>query len=112
QPCLDSLCPSMARGNLRAQAGIWMYARCSHRCHLRVWLHYPNHGKPLMSDPSAATAIQQALAERFGEKFAFDATLSGLEALARIAGHRSPRRFLPRPVEPELLRLLCACALS
>src|SRR5262249_23304470 len=30
----------------------------------------------------------------------------------RIAGHRVHRRFLPRPVEPALLRLLCACALS
>ena len=65
-----------------------------------------------MSDPTAATAIQQALAERFGEKFEVDASLSGLAALARIAGHRSHRRFLPRPVEPDLIRLLCACALS
>jgi nitroreductase/FMN reductase [NAD(P)H] len=64
-----------------------------------------------MSD-NAATAIQQSLSERFGEEFAVDQNLAGLDELARIAGHRSHRRFLPRPVEPELLRLLCACALS
>jgi nitroreductase/FMN reductase [NAD(P)H] len=35
-----------------------------------------------------------------------------LDELARIAGHRVHRRFLPRAVDPGLLRLLCACALS
>src|SRR5262245_6132555 len=65
-----------------------------------------------MSDNPAVTTIQQALAERFGEKFPVDASLSGLDPLARIAGHRSHRLFLPRPVEPDLRRLLCACALS
>jgi nitroreductase/FMN reductase [NAD(P)H] len=67
---------------------------------------------PKASDPTAATAIHQALAERFGEELKVDEALPGLEALARIAAHRSHRRFLPRPVEPDLLRLLCACALS
>jgi FMN reductase [NAD(P)H] len=67
---------------------------------------------PAASAPSAATAIRQALAERFGEEFKIDEEVPGLEALARIAGHRSHRRFLPRPIEPDLLRLLCACALS
>ena len=65
-----------------------------------------------MSDPASATAIQQALAERFGEEFKVDPSLPGLAALAHIAAHRSHRRFLPQPVEPDLLRLLCACALS
>src|SRR4051812_2070479 len=41
-----------------------------------------------------------------------DAGLAGLDELSRIAGHRVHRRFLPRPVEPALLQLLCACALS
>jgi nitroreductase len=67
---------------------------------------------PAASDPTAATAIHQALAERFGEELEVNEALPGLEALARIAAHRSHRRFLPRPVEPDLLRLLCACALS
>jgi FMN reductase [NAD(P)H] len=62
----------------------------------------------------AATAklIEDLLAERFGEACPVDPGLPGLDELARIAGHRVHRRFLPRPVEPALLRLLCACALS
>ncbi len=59
-----------------------------------------------------ASAIAAALEARFGETFAVDRTLAGLDELARIAGHRSQRQFLPRAIEPELLRLLCACALS
>jgi nitroreductase/FMN reductase [NAD(P)H] len=65
-----------------------------------------------MSNDTHALTIQHALAERFGEKIAVDAGLPGLEQLAKIAAYRSHRRFLPRAVEPELLRLLCACALS
>jgi nitroreductase/FMN reductase [NAD(P)H] len=63
---------------------------------------------------SQATAklIEDALAERFGEACPVDADLRGLDELARIAGHRVHRRFLPRAVEPQLMRLLCACALS
>jgi nitroreductase len=61
---------------------------------------------------AAAKLIEDALAERFGETLPVDADLAGLDELARIAGHRVHRRFLPRPVEPKLLRLLCACALS
>jgi nitroreductase/FMN reductase [NAD(P)H] len=65
-----------------------------------------------MSDNAAAKAIADALWERFGERFAVDPGLSGLPELAAIAGHRSHRWFIPRPIEPNLLRLLCACALS
>jgi nitroreductase len=61
---------------------------------------------------AAAKRIEDALAERFGETCSVDPGLSGLDELARIASHRVHRRFLPRPVEPKLLRLLCACALS
>ena len=50
--------------------------------------------------------------ERFGEDIAIDPALDGLSGLAKIAGHRSHRRYAPRPVDAELLRLLCACALS
>jgi FMN reductase [NAD(P)H] len=57
----------------------------------------------------AADAIKTALSERFGEDFTIDRGMPGLNALAEIVGHRSHRRYLPRPVEPELL---CACALS
>jgi nitroreductase len=65
-----------------------------------------------MTNDTAAAAVKQALSERFGEKFAVDPGLPGLGGLLKIAGHRSHRRYQPRPIEPELLRLLCACALS
>jgi nitroreductase len=65
-----------------------------------------------MADDAAVTSIKAALLERFGDDFAVDPTLSGLSALAKIANYRSHRRFEPRPIEPDLLRLLCACALS
>ncbi|HEY7664276.1 MAG TPA: nitroreductase family protein [Xanthobacteraceae bacterium] len=61
---------------------------------------------------TTAKLIEASLAERFGERFAIDPALAGLDELARIAGHRVHRRFLPRAVEPALIRLLCACALS
>jgi nitroreductase len=59
-----------------------------------------------------AEGIEASLAERFGEQLPVDPTLAGLDELARIADHRVHRDFLDRPVEPALLRLLCACALS
>ena len=65
-----------------------------------------------MPDDTGVKAIAAALAERFGEHIAIDPALPGLDELGQIAGHRSHRRFLPRAVAPELLRLLCACALS
>jgi nitroreductase/FMN reductase [NAD(P)H] len=65
-----------------------------------------------MPDDREVKAIAAALSERFGEDIAIDPALPGLDELAQIAGHRSHRRFLPRAVAPELVRLLCACALS
>ena len=61
---------------------------------------------------TTAQLIEAALAERFGERFAVDPRLAGLSELARIVSHRVHRRFAARAVEPELIRLLCACALS
>lgn len=61
---------------------------------------------------SPAGRLRQALAERFGAEFAADPALPGLDELARMAAHRTHRRFSSRPVEPALLRLLFACALS
>ena len=60
----------------------------------------------------AVKIIEDALAARFGERFAVDATLPGLGELAGLACRRVRRRFTPRDVPPELMRLLCACALS
>ena len=65
-----------------------------------------------MSSNVGVSMIAQALAERFGEKLSIDPGLPGLAELAKLAAHRSHRRFLPRAIEPELIRLLCACALS
>jgi nitroreductase/FMN reductase [NAD(P)H] len=65
-----------------------------------------------MSAQQSAKAITDALQARFGEALPVDEALPGLDALARIASRRVQRRYLDRPVEPALLRLLCACALS
>jgi nitroreductase len=62
--------------------------------------------------PDFAHSIQIALSDRFGELFEIDPDLSGMEELSRIAGHRVHRRYIERDVTPDLLRLLCACALS
>ncbi len=75
-----------------------------------TWRQHPET-KSVAND-EIASAIRTALSERFGETFAVDAGLPGLDGLAKIAGHRSHRRFTPRAIEPELLPLLCACALS
>jgi nitroreductase/FMN reductase [NAD(P)H] len=60
----------------------------------------------------AAGTVADALFERFGEKLSVNPGLPGLAELAKLASYRSHRRFLPRAIEPELIRLLCACALS
>jgi nitroreductase/FMN reductase [NAD(P)H] len=62
--------------------------------------------------PDLTQSIQTALSERFGERIAVDPALPGLDELRRIAAHRVHRRYLVRDVSPELLRLLCACAMS
>ncbi len=63
-----------------------------------------------MSDP--AQLIMTALSERFGERLGVDPGMSGLDELSRLANRRVHRRWLAREVTPDLLRLLCACALS
>jgi nitroreductase/FMN reductase [NAD(P)H] len=59
-----------------------------------------------------AQRIDAALAERFGAAPRVNPELPGLDELARMAEHRSHRRFDGRAVEPALLRLLFACAFS
>lgn len=61
-------------------------------------------------DPVQLT--QAALAERYGAEFAVAPALPGGDELARIAGHRSHRKFATGEVAPALLRLLYACAFS
>ncbi len=65
-----------------------------------------------MPNNLTSKAINAALLKRFGAEFEIDPELTGLSELEKIAGHRSHRQYLPRPIEPDLLRLLCACALS
>lgn len=57
-------------------------------------------------------AIQAALFERFGETFEVASSHSGLPELAGIAAHRVQRSYTRQPLDPTLVRLLCACALS
>jgi len=59
-----------------------------------------------------AQRVDAALAERFGTAPRVDPELPGLDELARMAEHRSHRKFAARAVEPALLRLLLACAFS
>ena len=63
-------------------------------------------------DRRPSDRIAFALTERFGVELRPEPGLSGLEELARIAEHRSHRRYTAEGVDPALLRLLFACALS
>jgi nitroreductase len=56
--------------------------------------------------------LQHALARRFGEDFNLSLDDAQAEKLAALASHRVQRDFQDRPVDPELLKALCACALS
>src|SRR4051812_9290702 len=64
------------------------------------------------SMPNPISRIRDSLGQRFGETLTVDEDLSGLDELARLAGRRVHRRYTERAVDPDLLRLLCACALS
>ena len=63
-------------------------------------------------EPAPAIRIEAALRERFGTSLTAPPELRSLDELARIAEHRSHRRYANEPVTPELLELLFACALS
>jgi nitroreductase len=63
-------------------------------------------------DLASASLIREALQARFGESPQVDDRLPGLDQLARMASRRVLRRFTDRAVDPALLQLLCACALS
>jgi nitroreductase/FMN reductase [NAD(P)H] len=65
-----------------------------------------------MTDDRSAALLRRSLADRFGEEFAVDPALEGLDGLARLASRRVCRRYADRPLPRDLLRLLCACALS
>ena len=62
-------------------------------------------------DEQAARGLAAALEERFGS--ALDVPdLPHLDVLATPASRRVHRRYSDRAVDPSLVRLLCACALS
>lgn len=65
-----------------------------------------------MPDEPLHDTVAGLLQRRFNEPFRIDAPWRGLDELARIAGHSSHRKFRDEPVAPDLLRALCACALS
>jgi nitroreductase len=69
-----------------------------------------NH--PVRSSAADVETIETALSKRFGESFSVDPTVPGLDGIARLANHRTIRRYSPRAVDRELLDLLCACAFS
>lgn len=56
--------------------------------------------------------IERATLERFGSQLTVSAGWPGLDEHARALEHRTHRKFAARDVDPELLRLLFACALS
>ena len=70
----------------------------------------PEQGTVMM--PDLTSSIEGSFSERFGERIEVDGALSGLDELARIASHRVHRRYLARDIAPDLIRLLCACAMS
>jgi FMN reductase [NAD(P)H] len=59
-----------------------------------------------------ARRIEHAAAERFGTTLTLAPDWPGLEEIARNLEHRSHRKYTERPVEPELLEVLFACAFS
>jgi nitroreductase len=64
------------------------------------------------SDQPSTADIQAALAERFGVALDIPPDLPGAQEIGRMAAHRSHRKYRQQTIEPGLLRLLFACALS
>lgn len=56
--------------------------------------------------------LRAALSRRFGDAPEPPEDVQGTASLAHLAAHRSCRAFQARPVDENLLRLLCAVALS
>lgn len=56
--------------------------------------------------------IEAAIAERFGERLTVPPGTAGAGEMLRITEHRSHRKYRMQEVDPALLRLLFACALS
>lgn len=65
-----------------------------------------------MTQTTPSLALSTALEQRFGEAPPVDPATPGLAELARLARHRSQRAYLDKPVDPALVRLLCAVAMA
>lgn len=59
-----------------------------------------------------ADRIEKAIDQRFGSRLTVNPQLPGLGELVRIVEHASHRKYAEGAVDPSLLRLLFACALS
>ncbi len=56
--------------------------------------------------------LEAILQQRFGESIPITPALEGLERIEPIVKHRVIRRYSAKPVDSDLLRLICACGLS
>lgn len=65
-----------------------------------------------MSSNETTARITAAIEKRFGERIGIDPQTAGAGEIARMLEHCTHRKWTDRPVAPELLRLLCAAALS
>jgi nitroreductase/FMN reductase [NAD(P)H] len=59
-----------------------------------------------------ARRIEALLQDRFGEDVPVDPSWPGLERVEPIVKHRAIRRYSLQALDPRLVRLICACALS
>lgn len=67
----------------------------------------------MSTNPATATErIEKATQTRFGETLTVPAGTPGTDELQRMLEHSSHRKWTPQPVAANLLRLLCASALS
>jgi len=65
-----------------------------------------------MSVKDFASNIQNALSIRFGKTIPIDDSVNGLGELASLADRKVHRQYQDRDIDPQLLNLLCASALS
>jgi nitroreductase/FMN reductase [NAD(P)H] len=61
---------------------------------------------------TAARHIEKLLTDRFGEEVPVDPAWPGLDRIEPMVKHRVIRRYSGQPVGADLIRLICACALS
>lgn len=59
-----------------------------------------------------ARCFEALLRDRFGEDVPVDPSWPGLDRVEPIVKHRVIRRYSPQSLDPGLVRLVCACALS